>query len=108
MAWDQRPNDRRYLYRSERLPGGQVRRHYIGCGGLAELLASAMAETQERRAALRAQRQESLSRLEDLGRLSAVSHAVTIDQVKQALTKRGFHERRGQWRKRTISSSDGS
>ena len=106
MGWETRGKNgkHRYLYRSERMPGGKIKKVYLGKGHAAEL-----AEQQD--AEVRAQREADRSReLEQARSFTAVldparSLAKDLDEALRSLTAAtllagNLHQHRGQWRVR--------
>ncbi len=98
MGWEKRAG-RRYYYRKRR-QGLQVRSEYVGMGELADALATLDALERER---------DDLAHIE-LREECKMQHAVDawLDQfialtrmiVAAELTNHGYHQHRGQWRKR--------
>jgi hypothetical protein len=99
MSWESRKGRGRYYTRSRRV-GGRIVREYLGCGETAELLARIDERAQEVRtmeAQIEAQqRAETTSLDSELNRLCQL-----VDSLSRAvLLSGGFHEHRGDWRKR--------
>ena len=101
MAWEQRKNSRsKYYYRSRRTPDGHVRKTYLGTGPVAEIAAGADRAQREEEARLAQQHRVLLA---DVHRATAqldslISHCNTITEA--ALLAAGYHNHRGEWRKR--------
>lgn len=101
MGWKQIGNHR-YLYRSVRV-GGRVRSEYVGRGETAELLSTLLdLERREAEAEREAERERrEADRAEDAELEALVAEAVAT--ARAAIQGAGFHEHRGQWRKRRVS-----
>ena len=98
MAWETR-NGTRYYYQSERDETGKVKKRYIGCGEVAELVAHADATRRRVRERRREEGREELERMRDL-----VAPALELDEAVDALVRvhlaaGGFHLRKGEWRR---------
>lgn len=99
MAWEQRNSRGRYYTRSRRV-NGRVVREYIGTGEVGEIVA---AQDELERARRRQEREERAAEQEELTEALVPLDAfteMTRAEVKEALTKAGFHYHRGEWRRR--------
>jgi hypothetical protein len=99
MPWVDRGH-RKYFYKSKRLPDGRIGKVYFGNGWRAEQAAKADAEAKRRREAARAEIRRievALQRLDDLvTELDECSNLLTM----ATLFTNGWHQHKGQWRKR--------
>ncbi len=98
MAWEDR-NGNLYYYLSERDETGRVKKRYVGCGEVAELIAHAEATRRRVREQRREEGREELERVRNL-----VAPAFELDEVVDALVRAhlaagGFHLHRGEWRR---------
>ncbi len=100
MAWETRRGTKlRYYYRAERVDG-RVRKICCGSGRLGAQAARQDAETRAARAADEAAALAAEAELEPLERLS-VELDEQMDLLLEAhLLAGGFHQHKGQWRKR--------
>ena len=102
MAWEAR-GARKYYYQSRRTRDGRVRKLYRGCGALAELTASLDAAAQaERKLTVEAWKQQKWQEKAVEAGLKDFGHECEI-LVQAALIAAGYHEHRGQWRRRRDS-----
>ena len=99
MAWETRQRGGLYYTRSRR-ENGRVVREYVG-GGIVGELAAAM--DAERRAQREAQRQTWEAEQERLAALEAplvALNAACRDLTRRYLEDAGFHQHKGQWRRK--------
>jgi len=108
MAWETR-NGQRYYYRKRR-EGGRVVSEYVGAGDLAVAVAYLEDASSKQRRAL-AKREAALFQAERqrwrgvetlVGELDAAIRTL----VREALTAAGYHQHKGQWRKRRMTTPD--
>ena len=98
MAWERR-GDRLYYYQSERVDG-RVRKRYVGRGEVAELVAHA---DETRRAVRERRRQDERAELErarELSEAGAELDAVAEILARAEMVAAGYHDHRGEWRRR--------
>lgn len=99
MGWESRDGVGRYYTRSRRICG-RVVREYVGCGALAQAVAhldaTRRAENRLAKERDQAQRQAELDLHTSLRGLCSKVSALMAD----ALSEAGYHEHRGQWRRR--------
>jgi len=104
MAWETRGRGR-YFYRSS-WAGGKVCRQYLGTGAEGE---RAAAEDEARRSARRtafdAERADAARRDEADAPLAALLEAADL-LARASLAGAGFHEHRGEWRRKTNVTDD--
>ena len=106
MAWEPRSGTKaRYYYRGERV-GGQVRKVCYGSGRRAAMMARQDAQTQAARAKDNAAAQVAEVELEPLERLSIESDEQVELLMEALLLAGGFHQHKGQWRKRHGSHNE--
>ena len=99
MAWETRQRGGLYYTRSRR-ENGRVVREYVGGGILGELAA---AQDAHRRAEHEAQKQAWEAERERLDALEAPLAALNTacrDLTRRSLEAAGYHQHKGQWRKR--------
>jgi hypothetical protein len=94
MAWE-----RGYYYRVRKI-NGRVVREYVGAGRVAELVAQLDAIEREERAATRAAWRAEKARLEALDADVAALIDLTDLAAAAALRAAGFHQHKGQWRRK--------
>jgi len=98
MAWEQR-GGKPFYYRKKRV-GGRVRSQYVGGGDIGRLCAAAdlgrrRARKAEREAFRTAQQAEA-----DIDRQLAQAEAAIAALTEAALIAAGYHQHKGQWRKK--------
>lgn len=108
MAWETR-NGNRYYYRKRR-EGGRVVSQYVGAGELAAALAYLEDASSKQRRAL-AQREAALFETERQRWRGVETLAHELEDavrtlVREALTAAGYHQHKGQWRKRRMTTPD--
>jgi hypothetical protein len=99
MAWEERERGGRYYYKSERTEDGKVKKHYIGSGEVAELIAHADETRRRAREARHAREREELERAEALA-----APVLEIDEAAEVLARAvlvasGYHRHKGEWRR---------
>ena len=94
MGWEQR-GGRSYYYRKER-EGAHVRSVYVGAGPRTLLVA----QPEEEAWAERAQLRELCARDDEIDRHIEAACQFVEEQTKAVLARAGFHQHRGQWRRR--------
>ena len=99
MGWETRKGRGRYYTRSRRV-NGRVIREYVGCGGLAEALASLDALDRLEREEARILRREELAEWDEIGDELIALGRVSKVAVAAALQEHGFHQHKGQWRRK--------
>lgn len=99
MAWETRQRGSRYYTRSRRV-NGQVVREYIGAGIIGEIAAAQDARARQQRSTEREDERRVLAEIEALEHPLLGLGSVCDALVQSALEKAGFHNHRGQWRKR--------
>lgn len=101
MGWDRklRGNGRGYFYRSVRV-GVQVKKIYLGRGQYAEAEARQIADRQRAQHSERDAREHELARLVTPDRLLAELHRIVGALVDFALHDVGYHNHRGEYRRR--------
>jgi hypothetical protein len=97
MAWEKR-GGRSYYYRSRRA-GERVRKEYIGAGEFAEALAHSDETIRRVRKLERDRNREEVERLQALAAPLEELNEATNVLVRAYLVARGFHQRKGQWRR---------
>lgn len=99
MSWEMRNGAGPYYTRSRRIRG-RVVREYVGRGLAAELQASRDAEARSiraaRRAKARSEQQAAIDLRASVTALSEEIHGLLVAMLKVS----GYHEHRGQWRRR--------
>ena len=108
MAWETR-NGNRYYYRKRR-EGGRVVSQYVGAGELATAFAYLEDTSSKQRRAL-AKREAALFEAEcqhwrGVETLARDLDAAVRTLVREALTAAGYHQHKGQWRKRRMTTPD--
>ena len=98
MSWEER-SGKRYYYRKRRI-GKRVVSEYIGRGPQAESVAETDALARADRADRRARWQAERNRQADIDRLVDAVCGLTRTAVWDALRAAGYHQHKGQWRKR--------
>jgi len=99
MSWECRTRGGRYYTRSRR-ENGRIVREYVGTGAVAELAAEQDRLDRDRRDGERAERYQVLMDLEAAEAPIAVLHDDVELLAHGALLAAGFHQHRGQWRRR--------
>ena len=99
MAWEGRQHGSRYYTRSRRV-SGQVVREYIGTGLIGEMAELEDAKARQKRSKEREAERKVLAELEALEHPLMVYDGMCDALVHTALERAGFHNHRGQWRKR--------
>jgi hypothetical protein len=100
MGWETRGGKGRYYTRSV-WSGGKVVRQYVGTGSDAEKAAAEDEARRARREAAReAGREEAERRGEADAEVAALGDAVGL-LARAALAAAGYHEHRGEWRRRS-------
>lgn len=102
MAWEQRDNcNRRYYYRGTRDANGRVQKTYLGSGPEAAAAAAEDEATRANEARQAALHKDLLDRLHATADHLRAQHDVHDLIMEAALLAAGFHNHRGQWRKRS-------
>ncbi len=98
MAWEER-NGSLYYYYKER-NGKRIMSSYSGAGEMAEALSRAVEKEQKIRAMLRARKREQLEREREMDALLDDLVDGVHRLVAAELVAHGYHEHKGQWRKK--------
>ena len=106
MAWEKRQRGGQYYTRSRRV-NGQVVREYIGAGVIGELAAEQDAIERRQREEQREAEQKAWEELGALEQPLVVFAEVCDALVWEALKAAGYHNHRGQWRKRRAKKKEG-
>ena len=99
MAWETRQRGSRYYTRSRRVHG-QVVREYIGAGIIGEMAATQDAKARQKRSEEREVGRKVLAEQEALEHPLVVLDGLCDALVHSFLESAGYHNHRGQWRKR--------
>lgn len=99
MGWERRRNGLLFYYRGRRV-GGRVVKEYIGRGPAAEAAAAEDAARRKERDDRRQAEAGDLDKFERIGALVDNLSGQADAALRAALSKAGYHEHRGQWRKR--------
>ena len=106
MAWESRQRGRQYYTRSRRV-GGRVKRTYIGTGPVAERAAAIDELSRVLRSLVRLKEEISNAALMDPIRQMSDQvdkiHETGMKSIGEYLNEQGYHNRRGEWRKRRES-----
>lgn len=89
----------RYYTRSRRV-NGRVLREYVGTGAVGELAALLDAEERVEREAARDLLMAEQSRARDVSGALRTLDLLTLQAVADVLRGEGFHQHKGQWRRR--------
>ncbi len=104
MAWEDRKG-RSYYYSARRI-GGRVQKTYLGCDPQAGRMASAESSERRRREeemeAWKAKREHLEALMAGIGELCEVVELLT----RAHLLANGYHEVKGQWRRRRARESN--
>jgi hypothetical protein len=103
MGWEQKRRGRWYYYRKLRV-GGRVRSEYMGTGLLAQMSAEADNDKRRERAATRAADRATRQAEAEMDMQLADAESALAAMTHATLFAAGFHEHRGQWRKRRHAS----
>lgn len=108
MSWDRkrRGGSTGYYYRNVRRNGKPVK-IYLGHGPAAKKAAAELAKTQQERQADRDARTNEMLGLSPANAAMNELHILAELLTRVTLVVAGFHEHRGQWRKRRIMSNQG-
>jgi hypothetical protein len=99
VSWERRERGGRYYTKSRRI-NGRIERQYVGTGPFAEFVAQMDAlKRQRREEQIRAWREER-EHLEALDRSLKELHEAAKVLTQATLLAAGFHQHRGEWRKR--------
>lgn len=99
MPWAAR-GDRKYYYRSKRLPDGRVGKVYCGSGGRGEEAAKEDAAARALVDADRAEASRSEAAIEPLATLAKELDEGLAVLATATFLAGGLHQHKGQWRKR--------
>jgi hypothetical protein len=99
MSWDRKGPCGPYYYRSTR-QGDKVRKVYLGRGPRAEAAARRVEARRQARQAERAACRRDVAKVAAAEQALVDLTALARHLVRAALVAAGFHERRGQWRKK--------
>lgn len=99
MAWEKRERGGRYYTRSKRV-NGRVVREYVGKGPLGELKARQDEQRREEQLTERLELQELREEAKQVTDALKELEAACDEAIGQTLTDEGFHEHKGQWRRR--------
>lgn len=102
MGWE-RQRGRFYYYRKVRV-GGRVRSQYMGTGFLAQMFAEADIDKRRERAARRAADRATRQAEAQIDRQLADAESALAAMTHATLKAAGFHQHRGQWRKKRHAS----
>lgn len=98
MAWEQRRGNS-YYYRKKR-EGGRVRSEYIGSGIAAQMYAENVVGARRQQATERANAKLTRHSEAVIDRQLADVEVALFNIIKAALHNAGFHQHKGQWRKK--------
>ena len=98
MGWDKK-GARAYYYRTVR-EGGKVRKVYVGQGRQAEELAREVEHRRLERQAEREARQRDQAQVLLAEQMLAELRALTEVLVRLTMDAAGYHQHKGQWRRR--------
>lgn len=103
MSWETRQRGGRYYTRTRRVNGRCVR-EYLGCGVEGALSAQADTEDREAREQARRAHQEALQAFDSAG--EDLDHLDASADLAEALllSAAGFHEHKGEWRYKRVST----
>ena len=99
VSWETRARGGRYYVRSRR-EDGRIVREYVGTGAVAELAAQQDRLDRERRAGEREEQRHVQHELATAESPIAVLHDDVELLAHGALLAAGYHQHRGQWRRR--------
>src|SRR3989442_509364 len=99
MGWERRQRGGKYYYRSVRV-NGAPRKLYVGKGRAAEACAASLADRRQQRQAERDEVQAEMAQMASADATLEDSVGMTDLLMKAVLLSAGYHEHRGQWRKR--------
>lgn len=102
MAWETRERGDRYYTRSKRV-NGRVVREYVGTGDQAELEALEDERRREERVKERLEFQAMRDEAEGLDGAFRDLDRVCAEAIAETLASEGFHQHKGQWRRRRES-----
>ena len=98
MAWEKR-GGRSYYYLKKR-EGARVRSLYIGRGDLAQTCADTAEDDRQEQECMRAHKRRARQAEADIDRQLKDAEAVLAAVVNAALHAAGYHNHKGQWRKK--------
>lgn len=98
MSWERRGN-RSYYYRKQRIEG-RVVSIYVGCGLHGEMVAAEDSELRLRKRADRLKRRQQTKQLSVLESKIELACDLTDCVMHSLLYVAGYHQHRGQWRRR--------
>src|SRR4051794_29061450 len=98
MGWEER-RGKRYYYRKRRI-GGRVISEYVGSGEAAEVAAAQDNAARTQRAASRALLANEQIQYEAMNQVVAQFQAAVRTQVRAQLETQGYHQHKGQWRRK--------
>ena len=103
MAWETRGNGQKYFYLSEKLPGGRVRKHYLGNGFRAEIEAMRLEKVHADRANLK----HEIASFQE-AEATAEAHFRMVDELVSAIfVIAGYHNTRYRgWRRIKMIESE--
>ena len=99
VAWEERARGGRYYTRSRR-EGGRVVREYVGCGGVAEVLAHADEALRREREQRRAEERAELGRFRELAEPVLELSDLAEVLARAHLAVGGYRDHKGDWRRR--------
>ena len=102
MGFEQRGS--RFYYYEKRREGRRVVSTYIGGGALAGMAAEMNAENRNEREQQRRQQREIRDEQNQIDQQLAVTEAAIATVTRAALCAAGYHQHKGQWRKKRHGS----
>jgi len=99
MAWERRKNGL-YYYRVSRAQNGRVVKKYCGAGSAGEAAALEDATRRKEREARRRADADDREKVDLVVGLVHDLHDQVDEAMRAALSHAGFHEHRGEWRRR--------
>ena len=103
MAWETRGNGQKYFYLSEKLPGGRVRKHYLGNGFRAEIEAMRLEKVHADRAKLK----HEIATFQEAEATAEAHFRMVDDLVSAIFVIAGYHNTRYRgWRRIKMIESE--
>lgn len=98
MGWEQRSG--RFYFYEKRREGRRVVSRYVGGGVLAFMVEEMMAESRQERQRQQQAQKEIRDEQKQIDRELAGAESTLAGIVRAALRAAGFHQHKGQWRKK--------